>query len=221
MYQSIFSVIPFDCFQLFKHLINNLRTWSMNPSTPRTFRLPVGCEQAFIDFVKLLNFDEKLLALLQFANTGGPGIQLLDKNFVCEKFSDNTQWAYALGTCTYVSGLNVVRMKVEKSQGWTLMGIISQNATPKVPTYYNTPSAYGWFIENQIYASGNCTNKKWTSFVSNDIFKLEINCDGRILKILNERTQEQDELRVDINQAPLPWRLLVIVYNNEDRVRLL
>lgn len=156
-----------------------------------------------------------------FRSTGGPGIQLLDKNLVCEKFTNDSQWAFSLGAFSYSTGTHTVRLKVEKSKGWTMMGIVSQSVKMKDPTFYNTPSAYGWFVQNQIYANGVCTNKTWTAFIPNDIFKLVIDCDEKKLKIINERTQQQDELAVDKTQAPMPWCLLVILYQNEDRVRLL
>ena len=46
--------------QLFKCLLNQLRTWS-DASIKRVFRLPVGSEQSFLEFVRLLKFDERFI----------------------------------------------------------------------------------------------------------------------------------------------------------------
>ena len=42
-----------------------------------------------------------------------------------------------------------------------------------------------------------------------DSFIMEVNCDHRIVSLINERTEQVQQIPIDVSQCPLPWQLSI------------
>jgi hypothetical protein len=224
------------CLQLFKCVLNQLRVWS-DPSIKRVFRLPVGSEQSFLEFVHLLKFDQRFIdngtsnvtnaaKVMQpeqeaelFGTASSSNVQLTDNGRRCELISQGS-FQYVFGTLNYSSGIHRIRMKLEKGTVNILMGICSRNKPPPGQFYYDKPTTHGWFVHGYVVTNGQGSHPGWPNVNENDILELTINCDGRSLSILNERSRAQNSMQVDINQAPFPWCLLILFDRAGSRVSL-
>ena len=211
--------------QLFKCLLNQLRAWS-DPSLKRIFRLPIGSEQSFLDFIRFLKFDEcfidnetKIVAspsnpvqseqeIERFLTANNPAVQLTDNNRRCENV--NGGWYCVFGTLNYSTGIHRLRLKLEKGTTDVLMGISSRFRLPTGPFFYNKPSTCGWFTHRHVITNGQGSSIGWPQVNENDILELTINCKEGSITLLNERSRAKNSIDVNIYQAPFPWCLLVI-----------
>ena len=121
-------------------------------------------------------------------------------------------FACALGTHSYLSGIHRIRTRIDK--GFPFLGIRPQNIPP-VPDelvggcYIVTPSTYGWESRFRYVNGGSCSNHWHPIPRIGHVWTITLNCDQHRLHIIDENTNEQDEIEVDVHQAPLPWRLFV------------
>ena len=51
--------------------------------------------------------------------------------------------------------------------------------------------------------------------------ELELDCDNRKIRYVNQRTQNRREMDVDITKCPFPWQVRFYMFEMEDSVRLL
>jgi hypothetical protein len=54
-----------------------------------------------------------------------------------------------------------------------------------------------------------------------DVVSLTFDCDQQQIELYPERTKKIHELPVDLDKAPLPWQLLLILTYANDCVRIL
>lgn len=220
---------------MFRYLVNQIRTWTLDPTAPRIFKLPLGSEHEFIDFLRFLKFDEKFLPTSHAATSVTtaspvvvqatsesfcrifPGVQILENGHVCVR-TNPTSLSYTLGVSAYSNGRHMIRIKYEA--GHPIMCILSQSITPSL-RFYNSPSTYGWDTQNYVYTNGSFRQKSWLNTEVDDVFELTIDCDASKLEIKNERNQQHDEMQIDRSKCPFPWRLFVIFWTQHTRVRLL
>ncbi|CAF0933001.1 unnamed protein product [Rotaria sordida] len=221
---------------LFKFILNQLRTWS-DPSIKRVFRLPVGSEQSFLEFVRLLKFNEQYIdserntltsavkvvqseqGQERFETVSSSTVQLTDNGQKCQNTVGNT-WQYVLGTLSYSTGSHRIRLKLENGTSNILMGICSKSKPPTGPLFYDKSTTHGWFVHGYVMKNGQGSHPGWPQVNENDILELTINCDTRSLSILNERSRAQHNIEVNIDEAPFPWCLLIIFYNPGSQVSL-
>ena len=118
-----------------------------------------------------------------------------------------------LGIRSYSSGIHRIRISIDK--GIAILGIRSRNIPP-IPDenlwgqYGYDPSTYGWGRAITRLLSGNRSYSTETNIVRDPgVYILTLNCDEHRLSIVNENTQEQDEIKVDIACAPFPWCLFI------------
>jgi len=118
----------------------------------------------------------------------------------------------ALGSHSYSSGIHRIRIRVDK--GTPFLGILSRSI-PLVPREYSagrhcdSPSAYGWRITYATVLNGRLHVEEKSNRTDGDIYTLTLDCDQRRLSLVNEKTNEQREIEVDIHHAPFPWCLFV------------
>jgi hypothetical protein len=204
---------------------------------PSSFLLPAGSKQSFLELVRLLKFNERFINGETITVTSAhqvvqpeqeferfqtsPDVRLTDNNRSCEKISQKNGWQCVFGLLNYSAGIHRIRLKLEKGSINILIGICSQNEPPKDSPFYCKPTIHGWFTHGYVIKNGQGSCAEWPQVNENDILELTINCDERSISILNERNQAKNSMQVDINQAPLPWCLLVIHYHKNDRISLL
>lgn len=197
----------------------------------------MGSEQSFLDFVRLLKFDERFIdgetttiistpkivqseqEIERFLMGNNSHVQLTDNNRRCENISGG--WHCAFGTLNYSTGIHQIRVKLEKGITDILIGICSRDRLPPGPFFYNKPSTCGWFTHGYVVTNGQTYSVGWSRANENDIFELTINCNERLLTILNERSRAQSSMQVNMYQAPFPWCLFVLSRPVGSRVSLL
>ncbi|CAF3990023.1 unnamed protein product, partial [Adineta steineri] len=97
-------------------------------------------------------------------------------------------------------------------KGIPFLGIRSRSI-PLVPRegsagrHCDSPSAYGWLIAYAIIHNGLLRTELQSKRPDGDIYTLTLDCDQRRLSLINENTNEQREIEVDIHHTPFPWCL--------------
>ena len=90
--------------------------------------------------------------------------------------------------------------------------------------YHKLRSAYGWSTNGDIWINGMGKRIHWSSTpIENDTLQLTIDCEKRVLSLLNERTQEKTkEIHVDLqDKTQFPWCFYLVIANQGYRIRLL
>jgi len=124
------------------------------------------------------------------------------------------------GKREYTIGQHTLSLKIEQLNGWILFGIISKSAPLEIHSYAS-PSCYGWYNgDNFVYAAGQLIDEQGSDAVQNDTVHLVIDCDNRLIRLINERTNQTLELPVDINECPFPWQLHLNLNLKPTRIRI-
>lgn len=139
-------------------------------------------------------------------------IQLVNNGRTCEKIK-LLSFGCALGNHAYSSGLHLIRLQ---AHGIVFLGIRSRNVPPQPDMdawgrYYMTPSTYGWSTRGgRIICDGKYENRELARMRrDNHVFASMLNCDQHRLSLVDEYSNEQDEIEVDITHAPFPWCLFI------------
>ncbi|CAF3654497.1 unnamed protein product [Rotaria sp. Silwood1] len=90
---------------------------------------------------------------------------------------------------------------------------------------YLSSSSYGWADYDDYFLGGTRQHRRTGWLFShtkpNDIISITFDCNNRKIYYKNERNEKLQELSVDINKCPFPWKLHIHIYGRDDRVRLL
>ncbi|CAF3365641.1 unnamed protein product [Rotaria sp. Silwood2] len=125
------------------------------------------------------------------------------------------------GKGEYTTGHRTLCFKIEKLNGWSLFGIISKS-TPLQEHSYSSSSCYGWYNgDHFVYRNGQNVGGQGHDAVENDTINLVIDCDQRLIRLTNERTNRTLELLVDIDKCPFPWQLHLNLNLAPTRIRIL
>ncbi|CAF1314502.1 unnamed protein product [Rotaria sordida] len=125
------------------------------------------------------------------------------------------------GKNEYTTGHRTLCFKIEQLNGWSLFGIISKSS-PLQEHSYSSPSCYGWYNGDYfVYRNGQSVGGQGHDAVENDIVNLTIDCDHRLIRLINERTNRTLELLVDIDKCPFPWQLHLNLNLAPTRIRIL
>ena len=123
----------------------------------------------------------------------------------------------ALGCHSYSTDIHRIRIRVDK--GIPFLGIRSRNIPPEPSKtgsggggrrYTDDSSTYGWLLNGATVIHGklhvdSAKDKKGEGH----IYTLTLDCDERQLRLVNENTNEQYKIKIDIGHAPFPWCLFV------------
>ncbi|CAF3321292.1 unnamed protein product [Rotaria socialis] len=125
------------------------------------------------------------------------------------------------GKSEYTTGKHTLSLKIEKLSGWILFGIISK-LSPLQEHSYSSPSCYGWYNgDHFVYRNGENVGGQGHDAIENDIIQFSINCDQRLIRLTNERTNRTLELSVDIDKCPFPWQFHLNLNLVPTRIRIL
>jgi len=135
--------------------------------------------------------------------------------------NDSNIYTEVRGKFEYTTGQHTLCLKVEQLNGWILFGIISKS-TPLQIHSYTSSSCYGWYnSEDFVYAGGENIGGQGSDIVQNDTIHLVIDCDERVIRLKNERTEQMLELQVDTQKCPFPWQLHLNLNAAPTRIRLI
>jgi hypothetical protein len=161
-------------------------------------------------FVQIFTPDEKAV---QLTNNGRSIMNVRPSPFAC-----------AIGTHSYSSGIHRIRTRIDKR--FPFLGIRSRNIPP-VPNelawgcYIVGPSTYGWFSEWR-YVNGRNRSNHWNPISrTNHVWTITLDCDQHRVHIIDENTNEEDEIEVDIREAPFPWCFFVGLSRATDGISLI
>jgi len=142
--------------------------------------------------------------------------------------STRLEGAKVFGQQRYSQGRQTVRFKIEQSKTPydIFFGCISsQSIESKIRL--NSPFVIGWFGYNEVYQHGsihgNCQVHGYNSdeIATNDMLQLTLDCDKRQIELFHERTKKEHVLPVNVDKAPLPWQLLLVLRRVNDCIRIL
>ena len=163
----------------------------------------------------------------KFSKVIGPAI-INDEGFQARHHGANATFAYILGEQLYSKGQHTVRFKIEHSQAPynIFFGCISAQ-TNSDHIHHDSAYVAGWFGHNEVRQHGT-TNKNApmhgydsSKIETYDVLSLTFNCDQRQIELYPERSKTIHELSVNLDKAPLPWQLLVVLAYKNDCVRIL
>jgi len=163
----------------------------------------------------------------KFSKVIGP-VTIDEDGLLARHNSENSTFAYILGEQLYSKGRQTVRFKIEQSQTPynIFFGCVSSQINLN-KIHYKSPLIAGWFGYNEVYQHSSCmTNVHMHGYDSNkieayDIISLTFDCDEKQIEFYPEHTKKIHELSIDIDKAPLPWQLLVILAYKNDCVKIL
>ncbi|CAF1176254.1 unnamed protein product [Rotaria sordida] len=133
--------------------------------------------------------------------------------------------ASARGNGEYTSDQHRFLFKIEgcDTSRWMFICIISKHV-PIVPKSCNSRSSYGCGGGACVHVDGlkqSEFNGYRCDIEKNDILQLFIDCDEEIIRLKNERTRKEFELKVDTSKCQFSWQVNVHLYWTNDRVRIL
>ncbi len=131
--------------------------------------------------------------------------------------NDINTYASVRGLKDYYQGEYIIHFQIlNLTNNWIFIGIISKDSPiPDYPSIGKT--AYGWSGLNNVWRDGIRTTKLdeyISDFQNNDQIDFIINCDQKIIYLINQRTNLRYHLNIDINYCPLPWKLSIGFYNS-------
>lgn len=126
------------------------------------------------------------------------------------------------GKQEYQTAQRTLKFKIEQlpDNGWILFGITSKETALKSESFSST-TVYGWSTRNQVYKAGQLLLTTLNETLQNDIIQLTIDCDQRLIRFLNERTNRCLEMSVDPLCCPFPWQIHLNLYHASTKVRIL
>ncbi|CAF3157134.1 unnamed protein product [Rotaria sp. Silwood2] len=106
---------------------------------------------------------------------------------------------------------------------WISFGVISKS-TPMAAYSFSSPSFYGWGQSTKQTFLNGSVQPGYDGYdgdiKENDIIELIINCETKIIQLINQRSTKRYEIPIDSSKCSFPWMLSVNLTNINDRVRI-
>ena len=124
----------------------------------------------------------------------------------------------------YRTGIHRIRLKIEELDPcpWFFFGIISKSI-PMQENSQNSATAYGWAGYNEVYVNGQRMknmNEYKSDYKKEDIIELILDCNRRVLRMINLRSTKSYEITVGRTQCPLPWLIHLNLFHPQTQVRI-
>ena len=206
---------------------SDLRHWKIsieelkaNLTSPTNFNLNTDDAKPLVSdiSINILTMDE---SFDRISNENGI---IEEQGKVAQHDSSKLKWIEIRGKNLYTTGHHRIRLLIERSLNeWLFLGINSQS-TPLYDSLYNIRSVYGWASTNYTWVKGQTHPNRFGSPIemcANDQIELIIDCDYRRIFMINERTNTQHQLDVNIDFCPFPWQLCVNLLEPNSRIRIL
>ncbi|CAF1127500.1 unnamed protein product [Rotaria sordida] len=180
---------------LFKHLINQLRYWSLNPLVTRVFSPPSGNQNEFISFVRCLKFAERFLSDT-FSEKENSNVKIVDNQRLCVKIGEDQHCAYVTGTLLYFQGKHFIKLVTALTKEQIgFIGIRPANIPIQVKstkTYLPISNTFG-IDNNCLVVDGHCITigTSWVTACLSNTFVIELDCDSRTMHIKRDQYYSQ------------------------------
>ena len=160
--------------------------------------------------------------------TANQSISIENDGLLIRHVGPDLDYGHVLGQRTYSQGRHTLCFQIEHSAAPYMMffGCISKSKANKTMNY-KSPSVVGWFGYNEVYQHGVWNNSvrihgyESSDIGSNDRLQLIIDCEKKQIEWHHPRTNRRSKLSVNIDQAPLPWQLLIVLTHTDDCLRIL
>ena len=128
-----------------------------------------------------------------------------------------------MGTGRYSTGSPWVRFQIEKlTGGAVLFGIIPFSHTDPTSIFTSPNGVYGWYAGSVPVTNNVFQEKHIEEYLrDSDHITLTLNCYSEEIVFRHHRTDRLLRLSVSPQHCPLPWKIVVVIYSNGDRVRIL
>lgn len=159
--------------------------------------------------------------------------EIFDKITTSISLSEHDFVATYVGECVYFYptifgenlyhfGVHHIRFRIEnKSRDNFFFGIVtsSQDIEARI---FEKSSANGWWgsgnsVLNGVYRDFSAINDLQTE----DVINLTLDCDNKIIRLKNDRTNIPVQLSIDMTQCPFPWRIAISLSQPGDILRIL
>lgn len=221
----------FDCDpDLFQYLLRQLRDWS---SQRKVFDVPKEPfeRERFRSLCLQLHFDSQLIDGIyrheKFTKIFGHII--VDEKGTTAQHAPSLRFAECRGMNVYSSGISRIVLALQHQaidKYNTFIGII-WSGTPMQEKSFQSPTAYGWAGQQQVFLKGlPAAIPGYGGYDSDmcmhDTVDLILNCQLGKISLFNHRTRKLYEIEVDLKEGcPLPWQLHINLFGPEDRVKII
>lgn len=129
---------------------------------------------------------------------------------------------------SYSSGQHTFRFKIEQlyTNQYFVFGIVTHetNANPNSSILFNLSKCGRSLIQSGSYHQNNLNlfslHGSNNIIQTNDILVCQLDCDRQKLRIINERTNYQEEYNSNQIRCKQPWRMAIGLFHNNDSIRL-
>ena len=131
--------------------------------------------------------------------------------------------AAVLGTRHYLTGTDCIWFRVEKLNGGDItLGIMTSSHTDPTSVFTSSNGVYGWYtghfpVANNLFQS----IKPGEQLRDGDEVGLILYCQESEILLQHRRTKRIMKLSVNPQHCPLPWKTILILYNQDSRVSIL
>ncbi|CAF0911360.1 unnamed protein product [Adineta steineri] len=167
------------------------------------------------------------IAQERFSQVFGTAI-IEDEDLLARHIGCRGEYGFVFGERQYSTGRHMIRFMIEFNRLFfdTYLGCVSSKLKNSTMNY-NSSFVAGWFGCNEIYQHGICeANDKETGYDSSeirtkDILCLTFDCDKHQIELTHESTNKTHILPVNLEKAPFPWQLFVVLSRPDDRIKIL
>jgi hypothetical protein len=127
-----------------------------------------------------------------------------------------------MGSSRYSIGSPWIRFRIEKLTGGAILfGVIPFSHADPTTIFTSPNGVYGWYA-GSVAVKNNAFEEQDTQeyLREGDHITLTLNCYSREIFFRHHRTERLLRLQVDPQKCPLSWKVVVVLYNNGDRVRI-
>ena len=155
-------------------------------------------------------------------------ISIENDGLLIRHIGPDLDYGHVLGQRTYTEGRHTLSFQIEQTSipYMIFFGCVSKSKADKTVNY-RSPSVVGWFGYNEAYQHGVWNNSvkihgyESSDIGTNDRLQLIFDCEKKQIEFHRPRTNKRNKLSVNIDKAPLPWQLLVVLTHIDDCVRIL
>ena len=164
----------------------------------------------------------------RFLKTTSTAASIENNGLIVKHIGEESDYAHILGKQLYSQGRHTNRFKIVQCTTPYIIffGCISTEA-PADSINYNSPYAVGWFGYNEIYQHGTWHNAVGihgydsSEFDADDTVQLTFDCDQHCIEFRHERLNRTYRLSINVEKAPLPWQILLVLVHEDDCVKIL
>lgn len=185
------------------------------------FLLSVGNQNVSNEYFDKLFPSEKF-------SKASPSISIEENGRLVRHVGPDMDYGHILGEMNYSQSRHLLSFQIEQFTApyMIFFGCISTNR-PEKNSHYKSSSVVGWFGYNEIYQHGIWNNNarihgyESEEIQQHDRLDLTFDCEKKIIELYHPRINRTYKLTVNLDKAPLPWKLLVVLTHPGDCVRMM